>query len=285
MRQAARASGARVMLSGAGGDSWLGLPWPGAYYTEDLAAGQFREVRAAFAADRQELGLWPAAWVLFRFGAVTLLPDGIKNVLRAVRWPGGRLLRVSSRLQQEIERRRTRHAAPTRRRVGRWTQAMQLDVLEGAFDAMAYEIEERLACSLGLELRYPLSHHKIIQLAFSTPERMRSRGRVLKRIHRRALAGFLPELVLRRPDKADFMVMFRRQLDPMIDELRRDILPRRFDWISTGAANALCDGYHDPAEAGRCEWWLWAFVCCDALARTVPQAELGAVRGAGAAMV
>jgi asparagine synthetase B (glutamine-hydrolysing) len=270
MRQAARASGARVMLSGAGGDAWLGATWPGAYYTEDLVAGHYREVRAAFAADRQELGLWPAAWMLFRFGAVTLLPDGIKNVLRAVRWPGGRLLRVSSRLEQEIERRRTRHAGPTRRRVRRWTQGLQLDILEGAFDAMGFELEERLACSEGLELRYPFCNHKIIQLAFSTPERLRSRGRTSKRIHRRALTGFLPELVLRRADKADFMVMFRRQLDPLIDLIRRDILPGRLDWISTGAANALCDAYRDPAEAGRCEWWLWAFVGCDALVQGLP---------------
>jgi asparagine synthase (glutamine-hydrolysing) len=270
MRQAARASGARVMLSGAGGDAWLGATWPGAYYTEDLVAGHYREVRAAFAADRQELGLWPAAWMLFRFGAVTVLPDGIKNVLRAVRWPGGRLLRVSSRLEQEIERRRTRHAGPTRRRVRRWTQGLQLDILEGAFDAMGFELEERLACSEGLELRYPFCNHKIIQLAFSTPERLRSRGRTSKRIHRRALTGFLPELVLRRADKADFMVMFRRQLDPLIDLIRRDILPGRLDWISTGAANALCDAYRDPAEAGRCEWWLWAFVGCDALVQGLP---------------
>ena len=53
---------------------------------------------------------------------------------------------------------------------------MQLEILDGAFDAMAYEIEERAACSQGLELRYPFFNHKIIQLAFSTPERLRSRG-------------------------------------------------------------------------------------------------------------
>ena len=285
MRQAARERGARVMLTGAGGDSWLGLPWPGAYYTEELLAGHARQVRAAFAADRQELGLWRAAWVLFRFGAVTLLPEGIKNVLRAVRWPGGRLLRVSPRLEQELERRRTRSGPPTRRRVRRWTQALQLDILEGAFDAMASELEERLACSQGLELRYPFGNHKIIQLAFSTPERLRSRGRTLKRLHRGAMAGFLPEPVLRRPDKADFMVMFRRQLDPMIDRIRRDILPRRPDWISTGAADALCRAYHDPAEAGRCEWWLWAFVCCDELVQALPDVEPGAIRSATAGML
>ena len=151
---------------------------------------------------------------------------------------------------------------------------------------MAYEgWKSGLACSQGLELRYPFFNHKIIQLAFSTPERLRSRGREVKRLHRRALAGFLPELVLRRADKADFMVMFRRQLDPLIDQIRSDILPRRLDWISAGAANALCAAYRDPAEAGRCEWWLWAFVGCDALVPARPDAERGADRSATARML
>jgi asparagine synthase (glutamine-hydrolysing) len=269
LRQTARARGARALLTGTNGDSWLGLPWSGAYYTEDLLARDLRQVRASFAADRQELGLRAAAWVLFRFGLVTALPDAIKNLLRAIRWPnhGHRVLRVSSRLRWHLERRLAGPAAP---RVRRWTQAMQLEMLDGAFDAMALEIEERLTSSVGLELRYPFSNHRIIQLAFSTPERLRSRGRLQKRIHRRALAGVLPDRVLQRGDKADFMVMFRRQLDPMIDELRRSILPRRLDWIPAAAAKALCDAYTDPAELGRCEWWLWAFFGCDALAGERP---------------
>jgi len=288
LREAARARGARALLSGAGGDSWLGLPWPGAYYTEDLAARQFRQVGASFAADRDELGFWPAAWVLFRFGAVTLLPDGVKDFLRAIRWPrlGRNVPRLSSRLQREIERRHARDARLARPRVRRWTQALQLDALDAAFDAMAYELEERLTCSVGIELRCPFFNHKIIQLAFSTPERLRSRGRTQKRIHRRALSGLLPERVLRRPDKADFMVMFRRQLDPMMDVVRHTILPRRLDWISAAAANALCDAYTDPAEAGRCEWWLWTYVACDALARAAhDQAELRDSRNASGAMI
>jgi len=66
------------------------------------------------------------------------------------------------------------------------------------------------------------------------------------------------------------MVTFRRQLDPLMAELRRDILPRHPEWISAGAASALCDAYDNPAEAGRCEWWLWTFVVCDALVEAAP---------------
>ena len=270
LRQTARARGARTLLTGAGGDAWLGGSWPGAYYTEDLAGGRWRDVLTSFAADRHELGLGPAAWTLFRFGAVTLFPEGIKNFLRAVRWSGGRVLAVSSRLQQELERRRTRHARSARPHLRRWTQALQLEVLAAGFDTIIYEIEERMIASLGIELRHPLFNHKIIQLAFSTPERLRSRGSTQKRLHRRALSGLLPEVVLKRTDKADFMVTFRRQLDPLMAELRRDILPRHPEWISAGAASALCDAYDNPAEAGRCEWWLWTFVVCDALVEAAP---------------
>jgi asparagine synthetase B (glutamine-hydrolysing) len=158
---------------------------------------------------------------------------------------------------------------------------LQLEALESAFDAMAFEIEERLVCSQGLELRYPFCDYKIIQLAFSTPERLRSRGRTQKRIHRRALTGLLPELVLRRPDKADFMATFRLQLDPMIDELRGEILPRRQDWILGAAADALCDAYKDPEQAGACEWWLWSFIGCDAVARPFSDSRPAGVSGSG----
>jgi asparagine synthase (glutamine-hydrolysing) len=270
MRRAVRARGARAVLTGAGGDAWLGGTWPGAYYTEDLAGGRWRDVLTSFAADRQEVGLGPAAWTLFRFGAVTLLPEGIKDFLRAIRWPGGRILRVSPRLRQELERRLTRYERSVRPRLRRWTQAMQLEMLAGAFDTMAYEIEERMTASLGIELRHPFFNHKIIQLAFSTPERLRSLGRAQKRLHRRALAGLLPDVVLKRNDKADFMVTFRRSLDPLMGELRRDILPRHVEWISAGDASALCDAYDVPAEAGRCAWWLWSFVGCDALVEAAP---------------
>jgi len=204
--------------------------------------------------------------VLFRFGAVTLLPEPVKNLLRAVRWSRGRLLRVAPHLEQELERRRPKPATRGRIRERRWSQAKQREILEGAFDAMALELEERFTADLGLELRYPFYNHKIVQFAFSTPERLRSRGGIQKHIHRLAMRDFLPELVLQRTDKADFMVAFRRQLDPLIDELRQGILPRHLDWVSTGAAQALCDAYDDPAERGRCEWWLWTLVGCDALA-------------------
>ena len=77
----------------------------------------------------------------------------------------------------------------------------------------------RRTASQGLELRYPFCNHRIIQLAFSTPERLRSRGRVAEAHPSPRARGLLPELGLRREDKADFMVMFRRQLDPMIDQI------------------------------------------------------------------
>ncbi len=83
-------------------------------------------------------------------------------------------------------------------------QGIQIQILEGAFDALARELEERLSSSLQLELRKPFFNEKIIQFAFSTPERLRSRGHTTKWLHRQALKGLLPALVLNRASKAEF---------------------------------------------------------------------------------
>ena len=43
LRNAAREDGSRVVVSGAGGDEWLGMGGPGHYYAEELLARQWRE--------------------------------------------------------------------------------------------------------------------------------------------------------------------------------------------------------------------------------------------------
>ncbi len=42
LREAARQEGCRAIVSGVGGDEWLGMPWTGAYYAEELASRQWR---------------------------------------------------------------------------------------------------------------------------------------------------------------------------------------------------------------------------------------------------
>ena len=266
LRETARADGCGALLSGIGGDEWLGMPWSGAYYVEELAANRWRDVFDRFVADCREPGIRESLWSILRYSVAPLLPTTIKGPLRRIRGATHYKPRcLSAGLEAEIDERRNAQAKqlpPPMRRRG---QATQLATLRGAYGAFARELEERLGASLGLELRYPFFHKDIVQFAFSTPERLRSRGHLSKWAHRQALTGILPRSVVDRTDKADFMATFRRSLDTALDSLRGDILPRRSEWIQPARANAVCDEYLASSRGGWSDWLLWALVGCDAV--------------------
>lgn len=265
LRESARREGCRTILSGVGGDEWLGMPLTGAYYAEELAARQWRNVYTCLKADRRELGARKALWWLCRHGAAPLLPEGVKAALRKIRGIKKRDPWLSVNLQETLEKRRSQLLQSLPARLRRRGQGTQMEFLEGAYDVLGRELEERLSSRLQIELRKPFFNEKIIQFAFSTPERLRSRGYMTKWLHRQAMQGLLPDLVLNRTTKADFMVTFRRQLDNMQAELKSDIVPRRAAWIQPERAISLCDNYHDVTFSGWAEWWLWTLVGCDAL--------------------
>jgi asparagine synthase (glutamine-hydrolysing) len=265
LREAARREGCRVILAGVGGDEWLGMPWTGAYYAEELASRQWRNVYACMKTDRRDLGIRKALWWLCRYGVAPLLPMVIKETLWKAPVAKERASWLSANLQEAIEKRRSRLGKPAPARLQRRGQGIQIQMLEGAYDALARELEERLSSSLQLELRKPFFNAKIIQFAFSTPERLRSRGHTTKWLHRQALKGLLPDLVLNRTTKADFMVTFHRQFDSTKAELTNGIVPRRAAWIQPERAAMICKNYHDVRFAGWAGWWLWTLAGCDAL--------------------
>lgn len=257
--------GCRALMSGVGGDEWMDTS-TGAYYAEELALGHWQDLSSCFKADRRELGIKQSLWWFFRFGVAPLLPDAIKRPLRSIRgtaYPKPRWL--SSWLQAEIEERREGCSSQLPARLPRRGQRAQLLTLWRAFDVLASELDERLGSSLGLESRYPFFNKEIVQFAFSTPERLRSRGRITKRLHRQALAGILPGLVLDRTDKAEFTVAFRWHMDRLVDDVKTTILPRRIEWVQPGPARAVCDEYLESSKPSWCNWLLWSLVGCDAL--------------------
>ena len=150
--------------------------------------------------------------------------------------------------------------------VRRHGQVLQLKVLNGAYDSLARELEERLSASLGIELRNPFFDTALVQFSFSTPERLRSRGGIQKRLHRRAMAGGLPESVLNRHTKADFMATFRRSLLEMDAGLSRELVRRRSGWVQPDRALELAAHYGEPGYTGWAEWWIWTLLGCDMLA-------------------
>ncbi len=265
LRHAAQRDGARVIVAGVGGDEWVGMPWTGAYYAEELALRQWRNVLTCLKHDVNDLGFSQALWWLFRHGAVPVAPETLKRLLRKFR----RVKKIKSWLSSDLQRvhdeRRNRLRIHVPKHLARRGQRIQTLIYEDAYEASGREFEDRLSSSLQLELRRPFFNHAIIQFAFSTPERLRSRGHVTKWLHRQAMNGLLPDLVLNRPTKADFMIAFRRYLDGLRKELADEVVPRRAAWLNADQARVIIEHYQDDGYAGRAEWWLWALLGCDAL--------------------
>lgn len=265
LRETARQEGARVIVAGVGGDEWVGMPWTGAYYSEELALHQWRNVMTCFKNDIEVLGISQASWWLFRYGAVPVLPEQIKYVLRKFRRVKKRESWLSPHLQRVLDERRDRLKIVVPQPLARRGQHIQTLILEDAYEAAGREFEDRLNSSLQLELRRPFFNHAIIQFSFSTPERLRSRGRLTKWLHRQAMRGLLPDKVLDRTTKADFMVAFHRYLENLGHELAVEVVPRRAAWLKTGRAMEIVEHYHDVNYTGWAEWWLWSLIGCDAL--------------------
>jgi len=267
LREAAGQRGSRTLLAGTGGDEWLGLPWTGSYYAEELALGHWKNVYNCLRADSKELGIGKTAWWLCRYGTAPLLPVPIKKYIQSIfGLTNERPVWLSSNLQTKIDSRRAKYCEPVPPSLGRRGQAMQMRVLTDPYNAVARELEERLCSRLGLELRSPFFNQSIIQFAFSTPERLRQRGHTTKWLHRRALRGVLPDVVRRRTSKAEFITVFRRQLDQIDAEFKNNIVCRRTGWIVPQRAVNMYDSYKEPSLAGWAEWLLWGLVGCDSLA-------------------
>src|SRR5690606_30323751 len=93
--------------------------------------------------------------------------------------------------------------------VARTGQRSQLLQLNGAYGLLARESEERLCAWAGLEIRRPFWDRRLVEFAIATPERLRCSAATSKSLHRLAMTALLPQSVLGRTSKADFMVAFR----------------------------------------------------------------------------
>ncbi|MBZ0096749.1 MAG: asparagine synthase (glutamine-hydrolyzing) [Sulfuricella sp.] len=267
IRAAARDRGSRVLLAGVGGDEWLGGSQ--LYYAEGLAARQWGDLYNYFREDVSDEGLWKSLWWFGRFGFAPLLPDSVKGALRKVhdRAEGiDKQAWLTPAMRSVMQGRREKYRCLSTANVRRIGQRGKTLTLLDAYSVWARESEERLSSSAGLELRRPFWDSRLIQFCLTTPERLRSRGRINKALHRRAMIGLLPELVLKRESKADFSITFHRHLHEMREELTQRIPAKRYDWVESRGVATLYKRYENhPNHAGWPGWILWALFGCDSL--------------------
>ena len=266
LRETARANGSRVLLGGDGGDQWLGQGGFRHYSTEAIGMGEWRVAVDGVMANIRDFGVRRAAWQATRAAVANRLPGRLHELVRRRRHQSGRSgLWLTPRLQARLQERarRVHPAGPER---SRWrSQRGQRQLLRDAYAVLAREMEERSACRAGIELRYPFWNAGIVQFAFSTPEWLRSRGRITKYVHRRAMQGILPEVVVERKTKAEFSVTFRKQLDACEAEAVSEFSRRRSDWVHPAELTSCLENRNDPSAGALSLWRLWGLVGCDAV--------------------
>ncbi len=266
LRQEAAASGSRVIHTGEWGDAWLA--GSRAYYAEELASGKWRTLRACLKADASCYGAGQAAKWLLRNGVFPMLPQGVQHGLRGVvrglhnKGTAAARYWLSPAMRRQLEARRER-LQPLADPGCNFGQRGLLALLRSPLNTQILERLEREAAHAGLEVRHPLGDARIVQFAFSTPERLRLRGNRSKYLHVHAMQGLMPESILRRRTKAEFSVVFRGHLDAMRNHLT-DTLPRSHpEWLAQNGMRRLFDVYRENPTFGWPLWILWGIYACD----------------------
>jgi asparagine synthase (glutamine-hydrolysing) len=271
LMETAYSQGSRVLLSGAGGDEWLG--GSRLYYAEELSRLRVREFATCLSADAAAYGWGTALGWAARFGFVPLLPSGLKYAARGLRRALGKrptsdFFWLSDRLESMRKARVGPFLARSRQfeeRVPRPGQAEYHRLLNSAYRQLSGEMMERLTARCGLERRHPLNHPALVEFAFSVPERMRQRGAVGKYLHRQALRDLLPPVVYSRQSKAEFSIVFRDHLDMMRNKLCLELPARRGAWFKAQGMQRLWAAYADASGRGWPLWRMWTAFECDNL--------------------
>jgi asparagine synthase (glutamine-hydrolysing) len=263
------ADGARVVLSGEGGDYWL--QGSREYYAEELRRGNAQALLEVYRADWKDFGFAKASTWLLRHGVFELLPASIRFALQRLRHLRDRptdrdeFYWLSARMRDALASRRAVSASGS---AGCDPRDGQLGLWNALHSAAAMQITERAELQgalAGIEYRHPFFDHRFVQLAFTTPARLRLRGAQTKFIHRQALRTLLPPSVLRRGDKAEFSGAFRRHLDSLGNQLTGSLPATRADWVSREGMERLYRSYAGNQELGSPIWPLWGLVACDAM--------------------
>lgn len=272
LKDAARQSGTRVLLSGFWGDEWFS----GSYaHCADLFRSLrwltlAREMRAqSTAPDASPSGslLKTLAWPLLprplRKRIKTLIgrdgvpawvrPDFARRVSLADRlYPDDPDLDFPSVAQRELYR----------------------EAMSGAA-VLATEDDDRAAAEFGVETRHPFADRRVMEFGMAIPEKLRWRGGVKKVVLREAMRGYLPDEVGRRLTSPDASSVF---LAPMRESIDAGLLhsARIADqgWVDVDAVRELDErissSYRtgDPSYAWDV-WPLWSVLAVEIWMREV----------------
>lgn len=231
-----QARGARVLLTGVGGDSlsWSEVATP-LELADLLSQGRLGEVPRSLGAWRQALEK-PYLQLLWEGGLRPLLPAWVRSRLRPA-WP------VPEWVSPELARRNGLHA---RRHelydtggYGLPSQRVHYGYILADIHALSWHY--RCSGASGVELAHPFLHRPLVEFCLAVPLGQLLRGRETRSLHRRALREVVPEQVVWRrskqgPDEAYHRLLGRQW--SRVEELLTDSRLARHGYVEPGRLRA-----------------------------------------------
>ena len=269
----ARNAGCSALLTGIGGDEWLG--GTRSYFSEELRSGRFGVFASLIRQEVEAFGFTEALRALSGDLARTMLPPPVHAALRKVIWRQRsdaeespvRLSRARASLH--ASRKKALGSLTGTEKPGSQDKMRMRDYYLHPFRTFAAEQTELLGALNGLEIRHPLDSATMLDFAMRCPVRLRRRNRVDRYMHRKAMMGFLPPVVLERTSKASFDVIFSSSLKQLDEQL----LPPGFaqEWLSLGTeeVSTLWKSGDVSRRVSWADWSAWSLFACSTLADVV----------------
>ncbi|MDP3673046.1 MAG: asparagine synthase-related protein [Telluria sp.] len=264
----AKSAGAVAILGGSGGDEWLGAAE--SWAVQAVRQADVHEATEFLLRHVPTHGLAASGWMLIRHGLLPTMPAATKRVIRSAFAAAGlgRPVVHSAWLSAAMTQRlRERRPALAGRAGISEAQVHQLELLEHPFILFGREMSERQAALVGVERRQPFWSRAIIEAAFATPDRLRRRMGIDKWLHRTAMAQLLPDAVVGRTDKADFLSVFAQGRHELLQQLSSGLGRGAAEWVDHPALRRSLDSDEAGSHVRR-ELGLWSLVMLDALARS-----------------
>lgn len=204
IEQRARADGVRVYIDGTGGDEWLQGSWD--YYREFAAEGDVAGFASALRRDARALGWRRVLARALRSGVSAFTPDRVRIMRKAARRAAlyrdpDAFFWLKPALRTLLAMQDAAYDASLPVDPVAWQRN---NLFSSPFGSYARARMQRQRGLNGLEPRHPMFTRQFIGFSLATPEHIRRRAGVTKVVHRIAMRGILPDVILDRQTKADF---------------------------------------------------------------------------------
>jgi len=234
--------GARVLLTGCGGDhAFAGSLF---HYADLLRAGRIvaaaRQMRDD--ASLEDFGWTPRQAIIA--GVLPLLPRPLKRLIgpaaRRLGWPG----RVPAWIGAPFAAMTDLEARLNPPAPSRWPASFSRAAVADGFSSPALHVPleetERVAAEYELEERHPFLDRRVVEFAVALPESQRWRRDETKVVLRNALAPLLPASVRTRHDKADFSAQAFHVLEALGGRrLMDDLRVGQLGWVDQRRVSGL----------------------------------------------